>query len=178
MPPSGPPICTALISCPSTRPPPSSWQISAIGVPKRTSYMPGRWKRSLRHTSLVPGVAPGLSAAYASLPRSAMKGMLQSVSTLWTTVGLPCQPRSAGNGGRADTVPRKPWSDASSAVSSPTTYEPAPSSTYTSNAKSLPWMPSPRWPSARARSIASLRTGSERGYSERTKTKPTCAPTA
>ena len=63
MPPSGPPICTALISWPSLRPPPSSLQISATGVPKRTSYMPGRSKRSLRHTSLVPGVAPGLSAA-------------------------------------------------------------------------------------------------------------------
>ena len=107
-----------------------------------------------------------------------MKGMLQSVSTLWTTVGLPCQPRSAGNGGRADTVPRKPWSEASSAVSSPTTYEPAPSSISTSNEKSLPWMSSPRSPSARARSTASRRIGVERGYSERTKTKPWRAPTA
>ena len=46
---------------------------------------------------------------------------MQSVSTLCTTVGLPCQPRSAGKGGRAETVPRRPWSEASSAVSSPTT---------------------------------------------------------
>ena len=57
----------------------------------------------------------------------AMNGTLQSVSTLFTTVGRPRQPRSAGNGGRAETVPRRPSSEASSAVSSPTTYEPAPS---------------------------------------------------
>ena len=35
---------------------------SLIGVPKRTSHTAGSRKRSLKHTSLVPGVAPGLSA--------------------------------------------------------------------------------------------------------------------
>ena len=37
IPPSGPPIWSALIARPSRRPPPSSSQISRIGVPKRTS---------------------------------------------------------------------------------------------------------------------------------------------
>ena len=50
-----------------------------------------------------------------------MNGMLHSVSTLLTTVGMPCTPRWAGNGGRADTVPRSPCRQLSSAVSSPTT---------------------------------------------------------
>ena len=105
--------------------------------------------------------------------------MLQSVSTLWTTVGLPCQPRSAGNGGRADTVPRKPWSDASSAVSSPTTYEPAPSSISTSNENPLPWMSSPRSPGgARALDrLAQQRQWSAGTRSGRTRS-PARAPTA
>ena len=37
IPPSGPPIWSALIARPSTSPPPISSQISRIGVPKRTS---------------------------------------------------------------------------------------------------------------------------------------------
>ncbi len=37
IPPSGPPIWTALIEWPSRRPPPSDSQISLTGVPKRTS---------------------------------------------------------------------------------------------------------------------------------------------
>ena len=37
-----------------------------------------------------------------------MNGTLHSVSTLLTTVGRPWTPRSAGNGGRAETVPAQP----------------------------------------------------------------------
>jgi hypothetical protein len=44
-------------------PPASSSQSSRIGVPKRTSYTPGAAKRSLKQTSLLPVLAPGLSAA-------------------------------------------------------------------------------------------------------------------
>ena len=79
---------------------------------------------------------------------------------MWTTVGLPWKPRSAGNGGRAETVPRNPWTDASSAVSSPTTYDPAPSTISISKSPS----------SARERSTAARRIGVESGYSERTST--------
>ena len=57
---------------------------------------------------------------------------------------------SAGNGGRADTVPRRPCRQASSAVSSPTTYEPAPSTMVTSK-RAAPRMSSPSSPLARAR---------------------------
>ena len=107
-----------------------------------------------------------------------MNGMLASVSVLLTTVGIPYSPRSAGNGGRADTVPRSPSRHASSAVSSPTTYEPAPSSTVTSKSKPLPAMSRPRCPSRRAASTARSSAGFERGYSERVRTKPWSAPTA
>ena len=98
-----------------------------------------------------------------------MKGMLQSVSTLWTTVGLPWKPRSAGNGGRAETVPRNPWRDASSAVSSPTTYDPAPSTILDLEV-----------PPARRAALdgRAQDPGVERGYSERTSTQPCAAPTA
>ena len=44
-----------------------------------------------------------------------------------------------------------PASELRSAVSSPTTYEPAPSSTWTWKEKPLPWMSSPRSPAAYAR---------------------------
>ncbi len=107
-----------------------------------------------------------------------MTGTFASVSTLWTTVGIPKRPRSAGNGGRADTVPRRPWRQASSAVSSPTTYEPAPSTTRTSNAKPEPRMSSPSRPAARAAAIAASSAGRDSGYSERTSTTPSLAPTA
>ena len=107
-----------------------------------------------------------------------MNGMFASVSMLLTTVGRPCTPRSAGNGGRADTVPRRPCRQASSAVSSPTTYEPAPSTTVTSKSKPEPRMSVPSHPSAWACSIAASSDGLDSGYSERVSTNPCCAPTA
>ena len=57
--------------------------------------------------------------AYASPPISRMSGMLASVSTLLTTVGLPNSPTSTGNGGLLRGSPRLPSIDSKSAVSSP-----------------------------------------------------------
>ncbi len=58
IPPSGPPIWTALM--PPPMPPARPSQSSLRGTPKRTSYTPGEAKRSLKQTSLEPAEAPGL----------------------------------------------------------------------------------------------------------------------
>ena len=54
MPPSGPPICTALIARPSTSPPATSSHRSRTVTPNGTSTTPGRANRSLKQTSLLP----------------------------------------------------------------------------------------------------------------------------
>ena len=56
-----------------------------------------------------------------------MGAMLYQVSTLLMLVGLPHSPFCAGNGGRGRGRPASPSSDAISAVSSPQTNAPAPS---------------------------------------------------
>ncbi len=93
IPPSGPPIWSALSSWPSTMPPATSSHSSRTVMPKRTSYTPGRRNRSLKQTSLVPGVASGLRSRYAVAPLAATNGMFASVSVLLTTVGIPYRPR-------------------------------------------------------------------------------------
>ena len=52
-------------------------------------------------------------------PRVMMCGTQASVSTLFTTVGLPKTPTTAGNGGLRRGKPRFPSIDSISAVSSP-----------------------------------------------------------
>ena len=48
-----------------------------------------------------------------------MKGMQASVSTLFTLVGHPLKPETAGNGGLTRGWPRLPSNESSSADSSP-----------------------------------------------------------
>ena len=81
-------------------------------------------------------------------------GTEQIVSTLLTTVGRLRKPRSVGNGGRVETSPRSPSIEWISEVSSPATYEPAPSKTSISKSRPLPWTSSPRCPASRASAIA------------------------
>jgi len=59
------------------------------------------------------------SPAYQPAPRSKMCGTEASVSTLFTTVGAPNSPTTAGNGGLRRGQPFLPSTDSSSAVSSP-----------------------------------------------------------
>src|ERR1019366_3021496 len=66
-------------------------------------------------------------------PRVTMGAMLYQVSTLLMLVGFPHSPFCAGKGGRGRGLPASPSSDAISAVSSPHTNAPAPSTSSISN---------------------------------------------
>ncbi len=70
--------------------------------------------------------------------------MLANDSTLLMSVGLPHRPATAGYGGRGRGVPRRPSTEAMSAVSSPHTKAPAPSRTCTLKANEVSMMLSPR----------------------------------
>ena len=61
---------------------------------------------------------------------------LARVSTLFTMVGFWKRPATEGNGGRGRGMPRRPSTEAMSAVSSPQTKAPAPFLT-----RSLNWKP-------------------------------------
>ena len=76
----------------------------------------------VRRTGRTAWVRPTRSvpiAAKAAPPSSTIAGMLTSVSTLLTVVGLPNRPTSTGNGGLLRGSPRLPSIDLKSAVSSP-----------------------------------------------------------
>ena len=70
------------------------------------------------------------------------------VSTLFTTVGAPNNPTTAGKGGLRRGQPFLPSRDSSSAVSSPQMYAPAPRTWTTSSSKSFPISLGPKMPSA------------------------------
>ena len=70
-------------------------------------------------TRTVPGLALDPVATYASGPWRTIQPIAASVWTLWTTVGIPHRPRSAGWGGRCSGWPRLPSRALSSTVSSP-----------------------------------------------------------
>ena len=80
------------------------------------------------------------SFAYSAPPICMMCGTVDSVSTLFTTVGFAYRPSIAGNGGRIRGMPRSPSSDSSSAVSSPQMYAPAPRCTTMSKSNPEPRM--------------------------------------
>ncbi len=69
------------------------------------------------------------------------RGPAVIVSTLFTIVGCPNAPMTAGNGGLSRGSPRLPSSDLSIAVSSPQMYAPAPGCVHTSIAWSRPERP-------------------------------------
>ena len=80
-------------------------------------------------------------AVYAAVPLTSSHGRLASVSTLLTIVGLPYRPTAAGKyGGFSRGMPRLPSRLSISAVSSPTTYAPAPQCRTMSTDRSLPRM--------------------------------------
>ena len=94
--------------------------------------------------------------------------MLAKVSTLFTIVGFPNNPFTAGNGGRGRGSPRCPSILSSSAVSSPQTNAPAPKRRSKSKEKLLPKIFFPRTPSSRACLIAIRNRLTAIGYSART----------
>ena len=93
--------------------------------------------------------------------------MLASVSTLFTTVGLPNRPTSTGNGGLLRGSPRLPSIDSKSAVSSPQMYAPAPRRSSMSKVNSEPRMSGPSRPADRAASMAAETRAAASGYSPR-----------
>lgn len=120
----------------------------------------------------------GLEVGTGLPPRDTIQETAAKVSTLLTTVGASHSPRWVGYGGRGRAHPRSPSKLAIRAVSSPATYDPAPSTTSMSKAVPVPWTDGPKCPSAYARATASRILISAHGYSERTSTSPWRAPHA
>src|ERR671912_205057 len=110
------------------------------------SYTPGFTTWPLTQNSLGPPFFSGPSPAYHSGPFTMMLGTLQSVSTLFTAVGQPYSPTTAGNGGFRRGWARLPSRDSIRAVSSPASYAPAPRCTNTSQLNPVPRMFFPRYP--------------------------------
>ncbi|CAB4809429.1 unannotated protein [freshwater metagenome] len=105
------------------------------------SYTPGRFTWPDTATMRVPGDVALPIAVYAAEPLRMSHGKLAMVSTLFTMVGLPYRPMAAGkNGGFKRGMPRLPSRLSMSAVSSPTTYAPAPQCNTMSSEKSEPRM--------------------------------------
>ena len=111
------------------------WPKSGLSISSRTvvlsitSKTPGRFTVPERHTSRVPPDLSVPSLANQSAPFSKMAGTAASVSTLFTTVGQPKSPTTAGKGGLSRGQPFLPSSDSSIPVSSPQMYAPAPRTT-------------------------------------------------
>src|SRR5690349_18902269 len=120
-PPEGPPVCTALIVCPSGAPPPISSTICRRGIPMGTSMSPLFVILPVSANTLVPLLFSVPKLAYQSAPFLRIGATLANVSTLLSNVGQPHSPLSAGKGGRGRGVPRLPSTEAISAVSSPQT---------------------------------------------------------
>src|SRR4051794_8515914 len=99
-----PPGITALSARPS-RTPPAKSKISSRSVDFiEASYTPGFATWPLTQYNFGPPFFSGPSAAYHSAPRSSTSGTFDSVSTLFTAVGAPYRPATAGNGGSPHVV--------------------------------------------------------------------------
>ncbi len=83
------------------------------------SNTPGFLTWPLTQYSFGPPFFSGPTDVYHSAPRETITGTLHNVSTLFTALGLPYRPATAGNGGLLRGCARFPSSDSSSAVSSP-----------------------------------------------------------
>jgi len=132
-----------------------------------TSTRPVLTTRPARANTLVPLLVSVPIRAYQSPPLRMIGAMLAKVSTLLIRVGLRHSPETAGYGGRGRGVPRPPWTEAISAVSSPHTNAPAPRRSSTWNSKGVSAMPAPSSPARPARRMAVLSRATARGYSAR-----------
>ena len=129
--------------------------------------MPGRATGPLTPTSRVPPFFSHPSAANRSPPFPMIHGTLHRVSTLFTSVGRPNAPTTAGNGGFSRGHPRFPSRELIVEVSSPQMYAPAPRCSVTSRSNPDPRTSFPRKPAARASPTASSRIRVSRAYSPR-----------
>ncbi len=181
IPPSGPPICTALIVRPSRRPPASSSHSSRIGHPER-HLVDARPREALVEADELRAGRLGVRRrARDRRPRRARatNGTLQSVSTLLTTVGMPCRPRLRGERRpRGDGPAQSLQAGEQRGLLADDVGAGALDDGHVEREVRLPRMSSPSQPSARARSAAASSAGFDSGYSERTSTKPCEAPTA
>ena len=96
--------------------------------------------------TLVPALFGLPVSANQAGPLETIGATLYQVSTLLMLVGLPQRPFWAGKGGRGRGRPAWPSSEAMSAVSSPQTKAPAPSTSSMSKLKPRPRMFSPSMP--------------------------------
>src|ERR1700681_2361509 len=106
--------------------PPASAIRSLKGIPKGNSKLPGfsTWPETEKMT--VPPEFNGPRPANHTAPLRMMVGTEAKLWVLLMVVGLPNNPKFAGNGGLNRGLPGLPSSDSSSAVSSPQIYAPAP----------------------------------------------------
>ena len=127
-PPDGPPICTALIRRPSADAAADFFDDlrGALCPSALRSVRPGGFFRPAR-TPWCLCSWPCRGRRSFSAPWRMIHGTSASVSTLLISVGLPHRPDWAGKGGRSRGIPRRPSTEAISAVSSPQTNAPAPS---------------------------------------------------
>ena len=100
-----------------------------------------------------------------SAPLSSIIGIFAYVSTLFSIVGCPNRPLTAGKGGLGLGSPRCPSTEVMSAVSSPHTKAPAPSLTSRLKSKPVPNMSLPSSPYSLAWFIAIVSLSTAIGYS-------------
>src|SRR5579871_1902443 len=107
-------------------------------VPRGISTRPVLFTLPTSENTLVPELLVLPVSLNQAGPLVTMGAMLYQVSTLLILVGIPHRPFFAGKGGRGRGRPAKPSSDEISAVSSPQTKAPAPSTSRISNSKPRP----------------------------------------
>ena len=137
-------------------------------APIGTSTMPVCRTSPASEKTLVPWLPYVPRRAKSAAPWAAIQETLANVSTLLMQVGWPFKPLVTGYGGRRLGSPRRPSSEAISAVSSPHTKAPAPRRIAMSKDQSVPSRFQPRLPAARAWSTASSSRRTASGYSSRT----------
>src|SRR6202035_2310291 len=142
-----PPGMTALSLRPFQTPPHRSMR-SLKGIPMGNSKLPGlvTWPETEKIT--VPPEFTGPRPANHAAPLRMMVGTEAKLWVLLMVVGLPNNPKFAGNGGLKRGLPGLPSRDSSSAVSSPHIYAPAPMKVCRSKSTPEPKMFFPNSPAA------------------------------
>src|SRR5579872_876 len=163
---------------PSRIPPACSSRISRIGVPIGSSHRPGCFTLPLAPYSFVPPSLVRLRFLNQLAPWLMMCGTLQSVSTLFTVVGLPQRPATGGKGGFERGFARLPSSAFNIPVSSPHMYRPALMCKYIFRLYEEPRIFLPRYPISYASAIALETRWPARLYSPRRNTYATSVPVA
>ncbi len=120
-----PPGITPLMA-PPAGPPAYSWMRVDSFVPTGSSHRPGRFTCPDTPYIRRPPSPGTPSDRNAWPPFSTIHGTVMMVSTLFTMVGHPKAPTTAGNGGLRRGSPRLPSREFRSAVSSPQMYAPPP----------------------------------------------------